>query len=412
VADPNGARFVDFLERVAADLPFVEPVKSDVMAELTDHLEDSIGERIVGGTTLPQAVEQILRRMGPPEELARSITRSHQTPKRLLAAAGAGMYFGAGIAVSAGVRAGVFAMLPVFVAFVVGRALLAEGASDATNTIALGALGALWVTVCYAIGRGVPSVVARVSHRSMGAAAFGVSIVGGVLGAWFLWTFYRVDLKAYAIVPLLAAPLALVAGAVTSRNGRWLPRVRSLWFAGLISYVAVVALIVLSRQPSVDEARNADPVPSLAIVGDTTRLANDRMFMDVDDRGGFHSIAVEGRRAEYASLHAEVWAATPDLAGLNLERQGPLAAAPLEYGQFDPGGLFWLDLLGVEVVGPGEARVGYHGLVADSIYRDWGPTFFVLVGVGADGSRQLLDYRPPLRPMEFTGSVVEWLLAR
>lgn len=408
-----------YLDRVADGLPFVEPLKVEVVTELADHIEDSIDELVSEGRSPDEAAARVLRQMGPPDELARSIVRAHQTPKRLLVAAGIGAISSVRFAISAGLQVVVLTvLLGGLVAFALGMVLPFELRWALFTAYADASLAVLWLAVGYAVGRGVPFAVARASGRSVRISRIAVAVVVALLAVWFLWFFYRVDLKWYAVVPLLLAPVAVLFGARNADGFPWaIPRFPSRAYLGLLAYVYAVGFIaILSAASSTDgvssRVDSSLKQASLSIVGNVGPLETSRRFMTVHDRGASHSVTVEGERTDYFSIQAEVWTASADLSGVDASRLNPLAVAPLEFSEYREVGVFEAQVLGIWLFGPGETRVGYHGSFPDSLYRDWGPTYVVLVGQGTDGSRDVLDYRIPIRPIEFTGSVAEWLLAK
>jgi len=81
-----------FLRQVADGLPFDEAEKLDILRELASHLADSTSRFESEGLTLDEAEKRALDRLGPPDRLAVELTHARRTPRRLLAAAGAGTW--------------------------------------------------------------------------------------------------------------------------------------------------------------------------------------------------------------------------------------------------------------------------------------------------------------------------------
>jgi hypothetical protein len=409
VADPRA-----YLDQVAAHLPFVDEVKREVVTELTDHIEDSIDGELAHGRSLSEATEIVLTRLGSPADLAESLRRAHQTPRRVLAAAGVGVSFAFGHGVSAGIRA---LMLTTFPLFLVGIGLtrVRDDSTFLINEVSNTALTWMWLAVSYALGRSLPFVVAKASRRSLIDVSRAVGLVGAIVGGWFLWSFYRVDLDWFSVWPLVLAPAVFVAGAWRSTEQSWLPRLRSRWFVIAVAYLALVTAIVVAGHSPVEHARPSRDqlAASFFVVGDTAAMDRSDAYMTVRDRGAFHGIVVEELDPSTGEVWAEVWAALPDMSALDRTRSQPLAATRLEYGEYVEPTLFELNLLGVELFGPGPVATGYHGRIADAHHRNWGPAFVMLVETAADGSRHVLEYKEPFpRPLEFTGSVIEWFSAR
>ncbi len=94
--EPTALDRDEFLHRIADRLPFDEAEKLDILRELTGHLADSTTQLQAEGSTLDEAERTALDRLGPPDRLAAELTQARRTPRRLLAAAGAGTWAAAG----------------------------------------------------------------------------------------------------------------------------------------------------------------------------------------------------------------------------------------------------------------------------------------------------------------------------
>jgi hypothetical protein len=81
-----------FLRQVADGLPFDEAKRLDIVRELASHLADSTSRFESEGMTVDEAEKTALQRLGPPDRLAAELTHARRTPRRLLAAAGAGTW--------------------------------------------------------------------------------------------------------------------------------------------------------------------------------------------------------------------------------------------------------------------------------------------------------------------------------
>ena len=156
---------LDYLEEVARHLPFVDSVKRDVMTELADYVEDATEDLVDAGSTPHDALTEVLRRLGRPEQLASSLTRAHQTNRRLLAAAGGGTLAALGGA-ARGIAVGIVVSIAMFICMMVMRLALGEAVSDAlvwasNHTLVLFGLFVL----LYSMGRVTPRPVAAISAR-------------------------------------------------------------------------------------------------------------------------------------------------------------------------------------------------------------------------------------------------------
>lgn len=81
-----------FLRRIADRLPFDEAERLDILRELAVHLADSTAGLEADGLTREAAERAAIERLGSPDRLANALTEARRSPRRLLAAAGAGTY--------------------------------------------------------------------------------------------------------------------------------------------------------------------------------------------------------------------------------------------------------------------------------------------------------------------------------
>ena len=81
----------DYLAAVDSQLAMPDWLRAEIRAELSDHLADSIEAIEAEGVEADSAAREALVRLGSPGDLARQMSRAHQTPRRLLAGAAGGL---------------------------------------------------------------------------------------------------------------------------------------------------------------------------------------------------------------------------------------------------------------------------------------------------------------------------------
>src|SRR5262245_1305552 len=84
-----------YLERLETHLRMPPDAAGNVLDELAAHIDDAITAGIAEGLTPADAERRALERPGPPDGLGSALRRAHQTRRRLLAAAGSGVWHGA-----------------------------------------------------------------------------------------------------------------------------------------------------------------------------------------------------------------------------------------------------------------------------------------------------------------------------
>lgn len=415
------SRTGEYLDEVADLLPFIEPLRREVIAELADHLEDSIGERMDKGESFAAAADEILRQMGPPEELARQITRSHQTRKRLLAAAGGGVVEGAKTAITGLLLAIIPTLAAGLVPFII---VVAARAQYLWKPVEVAGLPVAFAFTAFLIGQALPYRIALIAHRPIAWARPVVAASCAVVLAGLFWFVYRTEMPWWSVVPFASIPFWSLVGARSAQAKSWKrPGFRSPPLAlVLLTTAALTSIGMIASTPVADrwDVREWQPgfvdSSGLSALGSLSTLNDFELCCFQYTRFGTISFVSSEATAPlpmYLELTAEVWPATPDLTHVNAIGAGPLASIPLEFGPWEPlGGAGTLVLFGMSFVGSGDPLVGYHGGIPLALRRDWGPTWLVLVGTRPDGSRDVLRYRVTGDEIAFDGSVAEWLLAK
>jgi hypothetical protein len=230
-----------FLDAVAAQLPFDEAERSDILEELAAHLADSAGRLEADGLAPDVAERTAIERLGPPDRLADELTRAHRSPRRLFAAAGAGTW----AAVSGVVYGYLFGLLVLIVTWLaVGAALSVIARLFGQDFGSVTALTSNPMTTLLALGVGAwaaglkvtPVVAARAGYHRRTVRWLTTGLGAALVGSYSLvgWSG-ALDWPAFAV--LLSLPAWYVAGAWQS-TGSGFPTRR--WQLGVVA-VAVLA---------------------------------------------------------------------------------------------------------------------------------------------------------------------------
>ena len=282
-------------------------------------------------------------------------------------------------------------------------------------------LAVMFSFAAFVMGQVVPFQVALTSYRPMSwvRPVVGMAIAIALLA--FFGLVYRTEMGLWSAVAFTLVPMWGLLGALTVKEEPWAgPRLRSRTFVALAFATAALIVLGVMSEPVIADRFG---VPSwrdgfvaesgLSIAGDTTALGQEEVAFNYVRSGTTSFVIVDAAAPlpTYAALTAEVWRARADLAGLDPSRTDPLAKVALTYGSHQGIGGWSATILGMSFVGPGERTVGYSGDLVLSDRRDWGPTWLVLVGTRADGSRDVLRYTIEGDQITFAGSVMEWFLA-
>ena len=244
--DPRDA----FLAQVAARLPFAEDERREIVAELADHLADATAALEADGLADYVAARAALDRLGSPEDLADALTRARRTPRRLLAAAGAGTWALAtsglyGLLVGLAVMA--VAEIALLAAIGLGSTLLGHPEQLFTDLGWNSVLTLLGLGVAvYVVGRRLTPVLARRAGYRVAVVRRVVALVGGLaLGAYAL-VGWSGALNWPAVLVLLALPAWWMVGAWQGRDLEFRGRRRVVLGLGGVLVVALSLLLVLA----------------------------------------------------------------------------------------------------------------------------------------------------------------------
>jgi hypothetical protein len=409
-----------FLQAVGQSLPFGDRERLEILEELRQHLDDCFTASVDGGMDPAEAERAAVGRLGPPEWLAEELTRARREPRRLLAAAGAGVWG----AVRGGIWGGLVGFCIVMVAAVAWNPAMnaavrylgvqwGQGGWDPASNSVLG----LVVFACAAFAAGrvtTPAVAAR--------AAFGARLVRRVtvpLGAaillWYVTLIWSGALSWPAVVVLMSVPLWWIAGAWHT-GSPWLRVPRRL--AGgllLVLAVSIVASLLLGPWPSGSPIltpslrvqsfdRIGVPVPAEFAKwgsGELTSGGYVGLGLDVADRGlvaGWGDFRVEAWKGTGAAYYG----------GPDPNETAPFLTGPVEWsaaGTSPDGSLTWSS----SSPWPANAATLSGGLALNH----WPGVSFawvVITGIAPDGRRHLLT-QPSGFQVVFSGTALDWFEA-
>lgn len=242
--EPSGHDRDAFLQRVADRLPFDEAERLDILRELAVHLSDSTERLEADGLTREAAEQKAIERLGPPDRLADALTEARRSPRRLLAAAGAGTWAALSGAVY-GYLAGFLALTAVSIAIwlLAASPLHLFGGSWGnilgTTTLTLIAMG----IGLHAAGHKLTSTAAaRAGHHVRQARGL-IAVLGGGLILAYALIGWRGALDWLNLALLLSLPVWFVVGAWTATD-RPFPSRR--WWLGVLGFVCLVVPAALA----------------------------------------------------------------------------------------------------------------------------------------------------------------------
>ena len=243
-----------FLHDVAAGLPFGEVERDEIIEELRAHVEDSIAALESEGHRRDAAERAALNSLGPPERLARALTHARRSPRRLLAAAGAGSWAVATSAIYGWIAGGIIAGLAFILTVTVVQFAGLPFAFDSISLIA-------WGVAAYVSGSAVVPVVAERAGYSPAEVRRVVGILGAAVMAAFALVGWSGPLDAVGVVAILTLPAWWILG--TRRQTR-VRRGDTRTFAWLfVIAIAAIASIQVAQAGLLDTSRaggeSADP---------------------------------------------------------------------------------------------------------------------------------------------------------
>ena len=408
-----------FLRQVADGLPFDEAERLDIVRELASHIVDSTARFESEGLTLGEAEHRALERLGPPDRLAIELTHARRTPRRLLAAAGAGTW----AAVSGVIYGYLFGVL-ILVVVSIGTAALAASAvhmfggswgglldNTAITLLALG-VGA------YAAGLKVTPVVAARAGYHIRAARRVTTALGGALIAAYALVVWSGTLHWPAVAILLSLPVCFGAGAWRSTAAAFASRRWHLQILGLMLVIVPLGLVLgAGLQPQSSGSGGLHPagvermgLPTPEVVAAAQVGGGGGSFGGTDTIGTV--IRDPAVLAGWRDLRVEAWRGTgavgidPSLMALDPAARGPFAVGPVSFetpGQIPP----WTWSTG-EALPDGSVRL------SGSVRIDRSPSatlaWVAITGVGPDGRRYIIS-GPSFNSTAFNGTAWDWFAA-
>jgi hypothetical protein len=407
-----------FLQRIADGLPFDEAEKLDILHELAGHLADSTARLEADGLPLDAAERTALDRLGPPERLAVELTHARRTPRRLLAAAGAGTW----AAVSGVIYGYLFGVLILVVASLITIPVAAGvvrvfggswGSLLDNSAMTLLALGVGF----YAAGLKVTSVVAARAGYRIGAARRVTTALGGGLVAGYALVGWSGTLTWPAVAILLSLPAWFVVGAWRSTGAAFPSRRWSLQILGLMLVIVPLGLVLGAGQRP-QSSGGVWPAAGVERIGLATPAAV-AAAQDGDGGGiggGIVSIGTTIRDpavlAGWRDLRVEAWRGTgavgsdPSLLALDPAARGAFAVGPA--GFETPGQIpswTWTS---------GDALPDASVRLSGSVRVDRSPNvtlaWVAITGVGPDGRRYIIT-GPLFDSTSFNGTAWDWFAA-
>jgi hypothetical protein len=391
-----------YLAHVSGLLPLPGPRRAEVLEELAAHLGDGEADLIAQGLAPDAAETEVLRRLGSPDQLARSLLRAHQTRSELLAAAGAG--------VVAAVRSGIYGALAgwflVALASLLATVVLQNmrptlgqpsGWTPGWNSVITGAGGVIGAALAGAAA--VRAVAAR-SWRPVSEIRLAVAVAGAIVVAYLALVLAQETLNWASVVAYLAVPMAFVIGVRFDRLGH--PHRRRLLAATTLLFAVALVLgtaggFAGSSSGSFSMEWN-DESHGYAMIAPWWQQPGsaDADIVDSEMSWGtnrFSSITIDADSAavaaQFSDARFEAWRAEPPRDGWALlpGQLGPYATAPV-----------FVD------------RAAFSGAIALDQAPDVEWSQVVLTAAGPDGHRYLLWASGP-QQSEFFGSVASWFAA-
>jgi uncharacterized membrane protein len=416
-ATPLPAEAETFLATLEGRLGLPAETRTEVRAELSDHLADSIASLQAEGLDEGRATREALARLGRPEELASQIRRAHQTTSRLLAGAAGGV-FQAGMGTIWGAVVGfvlfilvsilsVTLLKPVF-DFVVQKVAPLE--SD-TWALGLGSIpgAAVACVAAFTAGRWSVRALIRTSQRPASQVARWWALGGGLLLAYFV-VFRVTAQQSWLIVPFeLLIPVAFVVG-VLFRTERRLPldksRSPSLLIVMVLALGPVSFLFAAPVQSGETATWGTDYTQERA---DFDRVAPAWTGEDpVYGGGALHSSGLELKwtvadpevLAGFSALRFEVWRAVP------------FPGAPDWVDDYIPAPAYSEPFATTPAINSRDGGMGPEYVTAtfDLSHVRTSRWIVFLTGIGPDGDRYRFGM-PASALSPFSGTVWDWLTA-
>jgi hypothetical protein len=410
-------RVAAYLDQMAPELKLPAADVAEVMAELTDHLADSIADLEAEGFIYADAVREALGRLGPPRELGRQLSVAHQSTRRLFAGVGGGI-FAAGGGFVLGYFGGTAVALVLMISTFAAAAALSRVAGLQLPNIFSVDGGSTANSVLLGIGMAVAAVTATryavrtsagLSRRSPRSIAAFWAVAAGMSFGWWSLLGYHGPQSWPSIAIGLCIPFIAVAAAIFGVErpmphvGRWAIVVVAVTVVTMTLLLAAgsgaVTTTVTSQttsQPDVHLSTVAPQAPTAwlperALSGGGWTSNGDGIQLDTDVSTDPSGRTMDSLLATWHDIRFEAWRA--------LDESNP------ESTGIDPHYTTPLTMQSAMVVGD-----SFRAVLHPERLRYAGMWWAVLTGVGPDGHRYVLQMGGGGQT-SFKGSVWEWLTA-
>ncbi len=397
-----------YLDALVASLDLPVEERIEAREEIGSHVADVRAELIDAGMGSERASAEALRRLGPPDVLARELTRARHSRRALLAAVGGATWASAEAAARGLVLgiAGASVMVAAGMLLMAGASRLVGDGTWALSdagwvTLAGGAV--VWVSAAFA-GRTFVSIVAHRSHRSAGRLRPWVAAIGGTLVGWVSLLWVDAPQNLWSVIALALIPIVFVVAALTAsdRPIERSSRARRASHALLATVLITVPLLVLAAAAGVQTRASSvgqGPFSSMADLEHATGF--DLPGRYIPDPPAFATVdwkVVQGSAeaslgdaalaaGRWRDLRLEAWRASPSGGEIDRAYSQPFATAPM--------------------VVESASLVGALRVDRTRNVSQW---WLVVTGVAADGGRDLIA-RIGGGSSTFTGSAWDWLTA-
>ena len=401
-----------FLRHVADRLPFDPAERIDIIRELAAHLSDSAARLEAEGLTHDVAEQKAIERLGPADRLADALTEARRSPRRLLAAAGAGTYAALGGALYGYLFALLVVMLVSMTTVALAAAVHLFGGSWGSLLSTTSTTVAALAVAAYVAGRRLTSAVAARAGYHIETARRITALVGGAVVLGYALVGWRGVLSWPEVGMLLSLPVWFVVGAWRTTETPFPSR---RWRLGVIAltFILVPAALLLgmgqagsmSGGPTYAAGAERIGLPRPATLESAVQASggltvNGPVWVTIDDPAllaGWTDLRVEAWRGV---THGEKdfgpgWTLDPDAVA-------PFAVSPasLELGpsSFRAGAL-------EEAIADGSVTI--HGTIEVNNIPNVTLAWIAMTGLAPDGHRYILQ-GPDFVTTWFDGTVADW----
>jgi hypothetical protein len=410
----------DYLASVDRALDLPAELRTDIRAELADHLVDSMTALEAEGVEPDRAAHEAVARLGNAEDLARQLRAAHQTTRRLLAGAAGGV-FQAGVGFIGGtfLGAGLVLIGVLFVGLLVGGPLKQPVDFVAARLPAFdwnyGSLAAnsafsaaIYCVAAWMASRMGVKALARGSRRSVKSVRYWWAAWGALVLGWLVLFVATAQQSWIAVAVELAVPLAFVAGAVVKTEASLGGAARKL-VAVLVVMGLVTPLLLMNGSSSSSESSNGYTVDTTAQMAAFDRVApswtGESMpsIVEADDGTIEGASRIERTfsadrtaRKSFTQIQFELWRA--------VHYDGAPIDARWEQVP-DPG---YSTPFAVQPATQVNGRLAVSFDLGHIRASNW---LLFVTGIGPDGHRYRLAFYPESYVTSFDGTVWDWFTA-